>query len=171
MVLVAIITIFGEMIKTLGYLGLFVVSVVTTASVFIPVFPTDALIFGAGAFLHPLLVGVVAGIGTAIGEITSYLVGMVARAPLKRWEHKLLQAETMLRKYGFGAIVLFSATPLPMDIMALLCGMLRYDLLKFFLAVLIGRLIRALILAYAGFGIAFAAGIAEKLYLVPIHPI
>ena len=58
-----------------GYLGLFFISMVSSASIILPV-PYFAFVFAAGAVLNPLLVGVVAGAGAAIGEMTGYVIGI-----------------------------------------------------------------------------------------------
>jgi len=72
----------------------------------------------------------------------------------------------MLKKYGMGAIFLFAATPLPMDVIGMVAGFQRYNLLAFFLAMLPGKLIKMWMVAYAGkysFGIVLA--LFENAYL------
>jgi membrane protein YqaA with SNARE-associated domain len=51
-------------------------------------------------------------------------------------------------KYGFWAIPIFAFSPLPMDLLGLVLGYLRYNPGKFFLGSLIGKVPRSLLLAY-----------------------
>ena len=48
-------------------------------------------------------------------------------------------------------IFVFAATPLPFDVIGLFCGVVRYPAKKFFIATLIGKIIKYLVIAYAGF--------------------
>ncbi|MFC2070986.1 hypothetical protein ACFLTB_07465, partial [Chloroflexota bacterium] len=77
MVLLLVVTIyFREEIRELGgygYAGVFIVGVLCGISI-IPA-PTLVMVFTLGAVLNPWIVGLVAGIGGAIGGITVYLTG------------------------------------------------------------------------------------------------
>ncbi len=52
---------------------------------------------------------------------------------------------------AFPVIVLFAATPLPDDVVGIICGAIRYDVKKFFLATLIGKIAMMTALAWGGF--------------------
>ena len=70
----------------------------------------------------------------------------------KRYGKEIKRAEKWIDKHGiFPVLVLFSATPLPSDIVGALAGMVEYDVKGFLLATLIGRTIAYLLLAFAGF--------------------
>ncbi|HLD85636.1 MAG TPA: DedA family protein, partial [archaeon] len=56
------------LIQTFGYLGVFLAMLIVNASVFLPL-PGFVIIVAAAAFLNPLLVGVAAALGGAIGEL------------------------------------------------------------------------------------------------------
>ena len=58
-----------------GYLGIFLISIITCSSIVVPV-PGWILVATLGAILNPILVGVVSGIGGTIGEMTGYLFGL-----------------------------------------------------------------------------------------------
>jgi uncharacterized membrane protein YdjX (TVP38/TMEM64 family) len=141
-----------DVVGAWGYLGIFVINIIANASIFFPV-PAFAVVFLFGAILSPWLVGIVAGVGAAIGEMTGYLVGIGGREVLKRREDRWFRkAKEWSEKRGiFPVIILFAATPLPYDIIGILCGVIKYDLRKFFLATLIGKLIISVLIAWAGF--------------------
>ncbi len=135
-----------------GYLGVFLVSLVGNASITLPV-PSFLAVFTAGSLLNPWIVGLAAGIGAALGELTGYVLGVGSRRVLKsRYEKEIRVAKNIMERYGmFPIIVLFAATPLPDDIVGILAGVIRYDIRKFLMAAIIGKIIMNLGLAWAGF--------------------
>lgn len=60
-----------------GYAGVFVVGLLCGITI-IPA-PTQLLVFTFGSVLHPVWVGLIAGLGSAIGGITVYLTGAGAQ--------------------------------------------------------------------------------------------
>ncbi len=152
---------FLGLLQTYGYLGIFAASLISSASVVLPV-PFFIIIPIAVQFLDPLLVGIAAGIGAAIGELTSYLVGVggnrVASWKKKKGIGKLIEkAEEWYETHGgFFVTFIFAVLPLPFDFVGILCGMMKYDVKKYFIATLLGKLLKYVFLAYAAFyGINF----------------
>ena len=60
--------------RELGYVGAFFISLVSSASVILPT-PGFVSIFEMGKYLDPLLLGIIAGIGSTIGEMTADYAG------------------------------------------------------------------------------------------------
>ncbi len=155
------------LIAELGYLAILIVSFIGTSTILIP-FPIYFIIFfAAGLGLNPLLVGLIAGIGSATGELTGYLMGMggeklVTRKMLakrKRLSNFVLYFTGLFKRYGFLVIVATSFLPFPFDFIGVLSGMSNYNIKKFYLAVLIGKTLKCLAIAYAGyFTIPFVTG-------------
>jgi len=148
-------------IASFGYAGVFVVSLICSASIFFPV-PGFIFILAAAPFLNPWILGVVAGAGSAIGEVTGYALGIGGNRALKKKDMKWLKkGEKWFREgRGFLFILIFAATPLPDDVTGILGGMFRYDIKKFLLASFIGKTILNLFLAFAGFyGLGWAMGV------------
>ena len=148
----------NTLIADFGILGVFISTMLMNATIILPL-PGDLVVFSAGAlannsiFFNPFSIGIVAGIGAAIGELTAWAVGWETDHLILKKRHGKIykQAEKFFKKHGFVGIAFFSLTPLPMDVMGLLAGALRYDPIKFFLATLLGKIPRNLLLAYAGF--------------------
>ncbi|MFH1445271.1 MAG: VTT domain-containing protein [Nanoarchaeota archaeon] len=140
------------MVETTGYLGVFLVSLIGSASIFFPV-PAFIVIFAAGVFLNPWLVGLIAGIGSAIGELTGYLLGFGGRKVAEtKYEKQLEKTKKWVDRRGaFFVIFLFALTPLPDDIAGIIAGVIEYDIKKFFIATLIGKIILSVGIALAGF--------------------
>jgi len=154
------------LVSAFGYLGVFLGSLIGSASIFLPV-PSFLFVFLAGKLLDPFLVGVIAGIGSAIGELTAYGIGfgfMYGKKKMSKHGKKKagskwasVVSKWFRGRYGFVLILVFAATPLPDDVVGLYCGAIKYDIKKFFIATLIGKIALCLALAYAGsYGLGFA---------------
>lgn len=136
-----------------GYLGVFIVNFVSNATVLLPL-PGIASVFFAGAILSPILVGIVASIGSTLGELFSFFLGFGGRALIKSFEkknHWLVDIEAMFHRAGFITILIFSILPLPFfDFIGLLAGAFNYPVWRFIGATFLGRLLRNLVIAFTG---------------------
>jgi len=154
LVLAVTITLFilrNEILKlgNYGYLGTFVLSVATNATILLPM-PSILMILPLGATFNPLYIGLAAGIGGAIGEMTAYIVGYSGRGI---WNNNpnYIKAVGWLKKWGMLVIFVFSVTPMPLDIMGIAAGNLRLPAWKFFLPCWPGKTIKYIVLAYVGY--------------------
>ncbi len=134
-----------------GYPVVVLVGFLSSFTLFIPS-PAFALIPVLGATLNPLLVGVLAGIGSALGELISYGLGRGINKIAKKQKEKLSGIKKLFQKYKPEVILfVFAATPLPFDLVGIFCGSIGFPAKKFFIPTLIGKIVKYLILAYAGF--------------------
>ena len=147
-----VLEIFETLITTYGYFGIFLINLISYATIIFPL-PASVFVFGAAAVLNPLIVGLSAALGSAIGEVSGYAVGLGGRKVIERkWKKQIDDVEKLFQKYGgFLIIIVFGATPLPDDIVGIFAGTVRYPFKKYFIATLIGKLILNLVLAYSGF--------------------
>ena len=141
-----------SLVNTWGYLGIFLINLLGSATIIFPV-PSFAVVFVLGSILNPWLLGFFAALGSAFGEFTGYLAGLGGRSigekKLKKWFDI---AEKWVKKHGFFFVIfIFAATPLPMDVIGIFSGAVRYNPKKFFLAVFLGKLIVSWVLAWGGF--------------------
>ncbi len=142
-----------ELSTAFGYVGIFMVSILGTSSILFPL-PLDILIFTVSAFFNPWILGIVSGVGSSIGEMTSYFVAFAGAKIVEMTDKKHKSYEKAVRyfdKYGFWIIPVFAFTPLPMDVVGLAAGGMKYDYRRFFLGVLIGKIPRMLIISLAGY--------------------
>ncbi len=148
--IVILIFAFSERIAGLqeyGYGGVFVISLLSAAMIFIPA-PGWAVVIALGGILNPYLVGIVAGIGSGIGELTGYMIGNGVR---KLSDAKLGKYKEWIKKYGGGAVFVLAFIPNPFfDIAGLVAGALKIKIWKFLLACILGRTLRYIILAHIG---------------------
>lgn len=141
-----------EIIGAWGYLGIFIVSIIGNASIILPL-PTVIFVFTFASVLNPLALGIIAGIGSAIGELTAYYAGRGGRKVLEqKYKSWFAMTKKWVKKRGmFIIIIVFAATPLPADVVGLFAGMVRYDVKKFFIANAIGKTIKMTAVALAGY--------------------
>ncbi|MFH1229815.1 MAG: VTT domain-containing protein [Candidatus Aenigmatarchaeota archaeon] len=139
-------------LKSYGYIGIFLINMISSATIIFPL-PATPFVFAMGSLLNPFFVGIIGGLGAAIGEFTGYVLGMGSRKVIKKkWKKQIDHVEKMFEKYGgFAVIFIFSVTPLPDDIAGIVAGIFKYPVKKYFIAVLLGKIIMNLVLAYAGF--------------------
>jgi membrane protein DedA with SNARE-associated domain len=153
---------------SLSYGGVFLANLASTATVFIPVpgltAVGQALIIQQGDVQnYPLLVGIVGGLGMAIGEITAYAAGAVGSEVARDTEIKaperirpavektIASIDWLMDNYGFWTLLVLSAIPNPFfELAGLTAGAVRMNFWRFMVAVTIGKCTRGVMLAYAG---------------------
>ena len=138
------------LLMSYGYVGAFVISFLGNLLVFVPI-PYLLLVFWMGSFLDPLLLGVAGGFGATIGKTVIYMIGAAGRKFLSSERRdKLDYAKSLLGKYGALAIFFFALSPLPDDILYVPMGIMRYNLISFFISCLLGKIILTIIIALGG---------------------
>jgi membrane protein YqaA with SNARE-associated domain len=132
-----------------GYPGIFVISFIGNATLILPA-PSFAVVFAVGGALNPLLVGVVAGLGATLGELTGYLAGVGGRYAI---ENRALfnRVERWMRKGGPLVIFILAVIPNPaFDVGGIVAGALKMPVWQFILAAWAGKTIRFTLLALSG---------------------
>lgn len=132
-----------------GYLGVFLVGIVSSATVLFPA-PGMVVTFAAGDVLNPFLVGIAAGAGEAIGELVGYLAGSSGRAIV---ENRALYQSIVLRMRQYGTPVLFilSAIPNPtFDLVGIAAGALGFPVWRFLVVCAAGKILKSIVVALAG---------------------
>lgn len=132
-----------------GYVGVFVITLVASGALVVPV-PYLGVIVVAGMFLNPLAVALVAGVASALGELTGYILGKSGRAilPKNRW---YLAMEKGMKRFGGPAIFVAAAVPNPFfDVAGILAGATKLPLWVFLSATFLGKSIRFFLLATLG---------------------
>jgi len=140
------------LLKSFGYFGIFFISLISTSTIFLPA-PLYLIIVAASALgMNPFLIALSSAIGMAIGELTSYFIGLGGKKLLeKKHKRAAKKFEIFFKKYGFIAVVITAFIPFPFDIVGISAGLGRYEIKKFLLAVFIGRFFKAILLALLGY--------------------
>lgn len=151
-----------------GYFGVFLISLIGALAIIFPI-PYTVIIFTLGGLkigeawvFEPLLIAVAAGIGSAIGEFSGYLLGVGGRKVISdKYKKKMDFLVRVFNKYGPITIFLFALTPLPDDLLFIPMGVMRYSIIKAFIPALLGKFCMNLIVAYSG---RFSIGIIRDIF-------
>ncbi len=132
-----------------GYLGVFTLTLLASATLFLPS-PALAAAFVAGEALNPWLVGLVSGIGAGLGESTGYFAGRggSALAHQSRWYPRI---ERWVQRYGMLTVFGLAAVPSPLiDLAGIAAGTLDMPYPRYLLACSLGKTIRFTLYALLG---------------------
>ena len=133
-----------------GYPGVFLISLIGNATLLLPA-PSYAVVFAVGGALNPVAVGIIAGLGAALGELTGYLAGVGGRVVVEERAlyHRL--EKRMHSRGGVLVIFLLALVPNPaFDIGGIVAGTLRMPVWQFVLAAWAGKSIRFILVAFSG---------------------
>jgi membrane protein YqaA with SNARE-associated domain len=126
-------------VEEMGLWGIFVVTLLSHSTmvardIFVPLFLTLTPIY------NPIILGVTAGVGGAIGDIVPYLLGLGVAETVESSGGK---AEDLvgkwIKKYGLWAVLVVAATPLPDLPVVMLAGTRRLPLHKLLVIEVIGK--------------------------------
>ena len=146
--------VWGDRVENLplyGYPAIFLVSLLGNLSVIFPA-PSYLVVFAAGGTgtFNPIAVGVVAGLGATLGELTGYVAGASGKGVV---ENRLTYQRICraIEKWGMGIIFLLGVIPnFFFDIGGMVAGATRMPLWRFILAAWLGKSIRLSIVAMTG---------------------
>ncbi len=133
----------------LAYAIVFVVSLLSSATIFIPA-PGIAVVLAAATQWDPFWVAMAAGTGDALGEVTAYWVGYVGEKIIID-EHMAAYQKMVgwTQRYGAWAVFSIALVPvLPFDLVGLVSGGLKVPLWKFIAATWCGKVPRVFVLVY-----------------------
>lgn len=134
---------------SLGYPGIFLVSLLSNATLFLPI-PGVLFTSAMGAIFNPILVALVAGSGAAIGEISGYLVGFSGQGVIenKLWYDRITG---WMKKYGDITIFVLALIPNPLfDMAGMVAGALKMPVWRFLIWSWLGKCLKMLLFAFGG---------------------
>jgi membrane protein DedA with SNARE-associated domain len=140
-----------------GYPGLFLIALLRSASVVIPV-PGAGITFAGGAFLDshfgipaPILVGLTVAIAESIGEFTGYAAGLGGSRMLEGGRFYERVKSWVQRR---AAVTIFAMSLFPsfvFDVAGLAAGATAVPVRTFYPAMLAGKIIRGITVATLGY--------------------
>ncbi len=132
-----------------GYPGIFLVSLIGNATLVLPA-PSLAVVFAAGSSLYPPLVGLAAGTGEALGELTGYLAGASGSGIVENQRH-YAQIQYWMKYRGLWVIFFLSLVPNPLfDLAGISAGALGMPVWRFLIACWAGKVLKTTLVAWAG---------------------
>jgi len=138
-----------EQFAAFGYPGIFLVALLANATILLPA-PGVAVVYAMGAIFNPFGVGIAAGTGGAIGELSGYLAGFSGQAVVERMDI-YDRVRPWVNKYGGWAILVLSAIPNPFfDAAGIAAGIAKMPLQTFLIFTWVGQIIKMTLFALAG---------------------
>lgn len=131
---------FIEKYAVTGYFGVFVSCIVSTATILLPA-PSLFVVIQYAQFLNPVLVLIIGGLGTSLGELLGYVLG--------RSSNNLLQMDTEKRLFKWFKkkpelmVFLFALIPAPVfDIVGIMAGMIKMYPIRFWIPCFVGKTLK-----------------------------
>ena len=138
-----------ELLGSIGYPAIFLLSMIGSAAFLMPA-PGIVLVITAGGTLDPIMVGIVAGLGAAIGELTGYAAGLSGQGMFMN-NRIYWQLERWMEKSGTMVVFVLAAVPNPLfDLGGFIAGALRMPAWRFVLSTWVGKSLRYVLLAALG---------------------
>lgn len=137
--------------RGLGLVGVFLLNLFGSATIFLPA-PAFISVGISATQTHPILVALIASIGSAIGESATFIFGFSTSQFFDFKKHKRIYSltNTLLNKWGGIFILIFSFIPNPVfDGLGILAGITKYPIRRFLLLTFVGRLLRNALIAYS----------------------
>ena len=141
-----------NLVRDYGLVGIFFATII--AGTVVPL-GSPALVVAAASFgLNPVLLAITAAVGFTIGMTVNYFLAYRFGRPyiVKKMKAEELEATTLLwSRWGWILFVLFGVVPiLPVEFLALICGLLRANIRKFLVLSFTPRFMVFTLLAYFG---------------------
>jgi membrane protein DedA with SNARE-associated domain len=156
-----------------AYVGVFLVNLVSTATLIIPVPGITAaanvlIVTEASDARFPWVIGALGGAGMAIGEFTAYYAGVFGAHAARRQDFDIPErflplarrtyafVQRLMQRWGMLTLFVLAAIPEPVfEIAAVTAGSVHMPVRRYFAAVLAGCIVRGLTLAYLGTKLPF----------------
>jgi len=155
----------------LSVLGIFIISFIANSIPFVAI-PYLAVIMTYSLFIqdlnNKLVISFASALGATLGKLLIYSIGGIVRLGFS--EKTLKNLEVFNRIAGkslFLAIFLFASLPLPDDILYIPVGIARYSIIKYFIAVLSGKVVMTSAVVFYVYTIKEVA--VEFTMLIPIY--
>jgi membrane protein DedA with SNARE-associated domain len=139
-----------EEFEKFGYFGIFLIALMANATILLPA-PGVAIVYAMGAVFNPIGVGLAAGTGGALGELSGYLAGFSGQAVIERSDI-YNRFKPWVDKYGGWAILVLSALPNPFfDVAGIAAGIAKMPMRTFLIFTWVGQIIKMSFFAIAGY--------------------
>lgn len=133
-----------------GYVGVFVLTLLASASLFIPSPALGAALLAGKAGLNPWLVGITSGVAAGIGEIAGYVVGY-SGSDLAMNTRLYARVAGWVQRWGALTVFTLAAIPSPIiDMAGLAAGAMRMPFRTYLIACILGKTVRFVALAWLG---------------------
>ncbi|MHB2037222.1 MAG: VTT domain-containing protein [Nitrososphaerales archaeon] len=135
---------------SLGYIGIFALSLVFSLIVFVPLpYLAIVLVVALSGRFEPVLLVISSAAGSALGKLVIYQACYSGQRLVdEKTKANLRTFRTIFASYAWAAVFVAAATPIPDDIVYVPLGFARYNRIRFFTATLVGKTLLASIIVY-----------------------
>jgi membrane protein YqaA with SNARE-associated domain len=127
------------------YIGVFIISIFGNLTIIFPVPYIIALIVISAVIgypgVNPILLGIIAGFGASIGEVSAWLIGRSSQNIMKDNENIKRMKGYVEKGWAPLLIFIFAATPLPDDAFLIVLGIASYSIIKTLVYCFIGKFV------------------------------
>ena len=133
-----------------GYLGVFLVSFLGSLIVFVPApYFIAVVVLSLQNQYDPNLITISSAIGATLAKTIIFRASFEGQRIIdEQTRQRIKPFMKLVSRYGWSAAFVAAATPIPDDIVYIPLGFLKYDLKRFFLATLAGKIIITGIVAW-----------------------
>jgi membrane protein YqaA with SNARE-associated domain len=140
----------AQRFEALGYPGVFVLSFLASATIVLPAPGLLPVISLGSAGLNIWLLGLSAGAGSTLGEMSGYLAGFSGQVVVEN-QKMYDRLVTWMERYGLLIIFILAVIPSPLfDLAGVVSGVLRVPLWRFLLVTFAGKTVKMITVAYLG---------------------
>lgn len=131
-----------QQMALVGYLSVAIACAISNVSILLPSSST-LIVVAAASSLNPMLCVLAGGLGTALGEQSSYICGRIGRKGFDdngSSEKKVLK---WMKKHDALTVFIFAFLPLPIfDIVGIAAGALRMNWIKYLVSAVLGKTLK-----------------------------
>lgn len=159
-----------------GFWGPLLIIVITGVQMFLVFFPNAILIVVAMLAYGPVWGTVISLGGNIAASSVGYVLGNSFRAQTRKMvsAEKIKRMEQFLKRYGFGAVVIFHLSPfISNDVVSIVAGISKMNFWRFLLATMVGAIPFTIAFAWFGrrtetleAGLYWIGGVGLVLYLL-----
>ena len=135
---------FLAVFENLGYLGVFVISLIGSIIVFVPIpyFPVLVAV-ALNKELDPNLISLSSALGAILAKSIIFYASYYGRGAFsKQTKKRIYPLQRLVAKYGsLGAFIVEHVTPIPDDLVYIPLGLVKYSPWKFILSTFLGKFI------------------------------
>ncbi len=159
--------------SSVPWLGAFIVSLLGNAVPYTTIPYLVWIMLTAPEYRDPLekaAIIIAAGVGAALGKVIVYSFGRAAHHVLpEHVKENMEMFAKLFEKWGFLAIFIFAASPLPDDILYIPLGVAGYNPVLFFTAVALGKIvITAMAVAFSDILSSFTGGATSPAFVAAL---
>ncbi len=131
-----------QQIAFVGYLSVAIACAISNISIFLPSSSTLIVVVAASS-LDPILCILTGGLGTALGEQSSYICGRIGRMGLDDNGNKEKKVLKWIKNHDALTVFIFAFLPLPIfDIVGIAAGVLRMNWIKYLVSAVLGKTLK-----------------------------